>query len=481
MALQQLRASTLDKRPQPASLADGQLAINTNATSPGLFTKDSSGALVKFGPIFIGTTAPNATPATGGSSGNAIGEQWLDTTGGDYILKTWDGTAWRVPTVTSSAIKDGAIVNADINAGAAIDYSKLAALSSGNIVLGNSSNVATSTAVTGDVTISNAGVTAISSGVIVNADINASAAIDYSKLATLTAGNIVLGNSSNVATSTAVTGDITISNAGVTAIASGAIVDADINANAEIAVSKLADGAARQLLQTDAAGTGVEWTDNIDVPGTLDVTGAAVFDGTITAKDNVTLNAQSDLRFADSDSSNWVALQAPATVASNVTWTLPSADGTTGQVLSTNGTGVLSWASASGSGGMTLIDTLTPANGTSSISKTGLTSYKSLIFIANAVGTSSNVTYALSANNGSSYTNGPTFTYNFSALDARGFAVLYGTDSTSATAKNGLAIDSFFTPIYTGVNITGVINAVRFAPSSGTFTGSGNILVYGVN
>ena len=60
---------------------------------------------------------------------------------------------------------------------------------------------------------------------------------------------------------------------------------------------------------------------------------------------DVTLNAQSDLRFADSDSSNWVALQAPATVASNVTWTLPSADGTASQALSTNGSGTLSWAS----------------------------------------------------------------------------------------------------------------------------------------
>jgi hypothetical protein len=60
---------------------------------------------------------------------------------------------------------------------------------------------------------------------------------------------------------------------------------------------------------------------------------------------DITLNAQSDLRFADSDSSNWVALQAPATVSSNVTWTLPSADGTSGQALSTNASGVLSWAS----------------------------------------------------------------------------------------------------------------------------------------
>ena len=46
----------------------------------------------------------------------------------------------------------------------------------------------------------------------------------------------------------------------------------------ELPVSKLQDGAARQLIQTDAAGTGVEWTSNIDVPGTLDVTSTATFD-----------------------------------------------------------------------------------------------------------------------------------------------------------------------------------------------------------
>ena len=67
-----------------------------------------------------------------------------------------------------------------------------------------------------------------------------------------------------------------------TAIAAGVIVNADINANAEIAVSKLADGAARQLLQTDTAGTGVEWTSNVDVPGTLDVTGATTLDAGLT-------------------------------------------------------------------------------------------------------------------------------------------------------------------------------------------------------
>jgi hypothetical protein len=67
------------------------------------------------------------------------------------------------------------------------------------------------------------------------------------------------------------------------------LVNVDIASNAEIAVSKLADGTPRQLLQTDAAGTGVEWASNIDVPGTLDVTGAATFDASVTVQGDLTV------------------------------------------------------------------------------------------------------------------------------------------------------------------------------------------------
>ena len=71
---------------------------------------------------------------------------------------------------------------------------------------------------------------------------------------------------------------------------------------------------------------------------------------TPTVTTSITLNAQADLKFADADSSHYVAFQAPNTVASNVLWTLPGADGTEDQVLSTNGSGTLAWADA-GSGG----------------------------------------------------------------------------------------------------------------------------------
>lgn len=74
---------------------------------------------------------------------------------------------------------------------------------------------------------------------IANANIAAAAAIAFSKLAALTSAHILVGNGSNVAADVAVTGDISITNAGVTAIAAGVIVDADVNASAAIASSKL--------------------------------------------------------------------------------------------------------------------------------------------------------------------------------------------------------------------------------------------------
>lgn len=57
-----------------------------------------------------------------------------------------------------------------------------------------------------------------------------------------------------------------------------------------------------------------------------------------------------EFRLGDSDNSNYVGFKSPATVSANKVWTLPAADGTNGQVLSTNGSGALSWATAGGGG-----------------------------------------------------------------------------------------------------------------------------------
>ena len=76
--------------------------------------------------------------------------------------------------------------------------------------------------------------------------------------------------------------------------------------------------------------------------GALSGSSNFTWDGT-----NVQIGATGALRFGNTGNTYYVALKGAAGTAANVTWTLPSADGTSGQVLSTNGSGTLSWAAAS--------------------------------------------------------------------------------------------------------------------------------------
>ena len=136
------------------------------------------------------------------------------------------------------------------------------------------------------------------------------------------------------------------------------------------------DGTVDQVLKTDGAGNigFATVSGGGGTPGGSDTqiqyNNAGSFGGAsglVTDGSNLTLNAQGDLRFADSDSSNWVAFQAPATIASNVTWTLPDADGTDGQVMKTNGSGTLSWITpATGGGGGGTSVTVTQITATAS-------------------------------------------------------------------------------------------------------------------
>jgi hypothetical protein len=60
----------------------------------------------------------------------------------------------------------------------------------------------------------------------------------------------------------------------------------------------------------------------------------------------IRLPNQNEVRFGDADNSNYISLRAGATIASNVSFTLPTADGTSGQAIVTNGSGALSFSNA---------------------------------------------------------------------------------------------------------------------------------------
>jgi hypothetical protein len=67
-------------------------------------------------------------------------------------------------------------------------------------------------------------------------------------------------------------------------------------------------------------------------------------DGISVANGTSSTGAVIRLGEATANGTNYVGIQAPASLAANVTYTLPTADGTSGQVLTTNGSGTLSWA-----------------------------------------------------------------------------------------------------------------------------------------
>ena len=114
---------------------------------------------------------------------------------------------------------------------------------------------------------------------------------------------------------------------------------------------QLVEGSNITLTTTGTSGAGVVTISG--AAGDVTLSGNNAFTGANSFTGNSTLLDQADLRFGEAtgNGSNWVALQAPASIEADVTWTLPAADGSTGQVLSTNGSGTLSWATASGGGG----------------------------------------------------------------------------------------------------------------------------------
>lgn len=115
--VQHIRSGEYARRPQPLDLAPGQLAVNYNTDTPGLFFRTDSGELIKAGPMHVGTSAPPQINYTERS----IGEMWLDTT--DNIapsLKVYTETGWVVvnvldDTITSDKIVDGAVTASKIS------------------------------------------------------------------------------------------------------------------------------------------------------------------------------------------------------------------------------------------------------------------------------------------------------------------------------------------------------------------------------
>ena len=182
-----------------------------------------------------------------------------------------------------------------------------------------------------------------------------------------TAGALSLSNSTgdssatNIAASSAQYGAIKVSslatNSTITAPSSNrryVIINADATYNLII---KASGQTGVTVVPGEKALVAFNGTDYVKVGGAaggsttqIQFNNAGVFGGSANLTwdgTNVQIGATGALRLADTDSSNYVAFKSPGTVSSNVTWTLPSADGTNGQALTTNGSGTLAFSTIS--------------------------------------------------------------------------------------------------------------------------------------
>jgi len=82
-----------------------------------------------------------------------------------------------------------------------------------------------------------------------------------------------------------------------------------------------------------------------------------------TSSEHISVSGQKEFRYLDNDSSHYVGFKSPATVASNLIWTLPATDASvSGYVLSSNASGVLSWVAPGQNADPNFTGTLTLTN-----------------------------------------------------------------------------------------------------------------------
>jgi hypothetical protein len=247
-----LRSSTANKRPTASGLADGQLAINTASGTPGLFLKDNAGAVVKVGPVHVGATAPNATPA--GSSGNSKGELWVNDTTTIHGLNYYTGSAFVNLTPSGTATTAGLVelaTNAETQAGTdtvrAVTPSGLQSKVSDSTSTTSSTTIASSTAVKAAFDLANAALPKSGGRVTGNLEIGPTGSLSFEgstddsfetflEVVDPTADRTI--TFPNVTGTVVTTGDTgTVTSAMIT---DGTIVNADINASAGIVDTKLA-------------------------------------------------------------------------------------------------------------------------------------------------------------------------------------------------------------------------------------------------
>lgn len=290
------------------------MALNLNSSEPGAFFRLTDGSLTKIGPVAITSSGNPPNSAAAGPTGNVAGETWLDgrTAFSNAVLKVFNGTQW----VTSSGF------NVDSSTG---NFS-LAKTLTVSTLIANGSGPNAFIRIPNGPTADESAIAAAPGMIRFDTTSGQFRGYDGVSWADLGSGSIA--------------GNLNVSGNGL--ISGNLLVDGSTTLGNDCSLDTLTINS--QTALNCNATFGVSSSNSLAVNSLSDF------------RSNLRLSSQSNLRFHSgaADTSNFVGFRAPGSISSSILWTLPNADGSTGQVLSTNGTGTLSWVTAAGSAGSTV-------------------------------------------------------------------------------------------------------------------------------
>jgi hypothetical protein len=324
-----------------ACQATGDILYASSTTVLKNLAKGAAGTILNMGGSCI--PAWTASPTIGSTSWcNAGHAHAAANSGGTVSANVVSGTTLKSCVVSSSLTSVGTLTALTVDdvaingkvvtmTGSACDTIVMTAAANGafSLVTTDTAAAAANIVITADgtVDINSAGVLTLNSGAAINIEPESCSVILLDGTISIDAG-VVTGATS--ITSTAFVGALTGNASGTAATVTG---------GTQACITTVANVVTVGALNAGSITSGF---------GTIDTGSSAITTTGLITGGTFSTGNSGTAKFLDGNGSHYFTLAAHATTTASVDYTWPAADGSCGQVLSTNSSGVLSWASAGG-------------------------------------------------------------------------------------------------------------------------------------